>query len=150
VFESTTTPMTIFELAPTKGGGEIFYIWEIENPSEFFSEADGDISEFLIKLDRGPDKTLETCGYTLVLERPEDPHKPESVTPPENPITIEVIQDTGQLESVEFYKIKDPVDTFGNDWGDTSAMYSAITSEKGEPLAKYDNVTRIQRSYGEL
>jgi len=150
---ASTSPTTVFEVAPSSSGGEVFWIYEIENPEEFFTgcETEEEASERLIESDRSPDEQLETCGYTLILDHPEDPPSNRSVPAPEMPIILEVIRENGQNQRHEFYRIDDPVATFDDAWGDTSKMFDSIREEDIEPVLYYDNVSlRFQRPYGSL
>jgi len=150
IFSESTSPITIFEKAPGKGG-YIYWIYEVEDPKTVFSDCQTqeEVSDQLKTQNINTDEQITTCRYTLVLESPEDPHKP--VSPPEKPVIIEVIKRSFQDRKYEFYQIDDPVSTFGDAWGDTHAMYDAIIKESHDPLLEYDNVSLIfQRSYGEL
>jgi len=153
VFESFTSSTTVFEVAPNGSGGEIFWIYEIEDPSEFFAgcETVDEASERLIEADRSPDEQIDTCGYTLVLDHPEDPSSTKSLTIPESPLIIETVKERGQNERYEFYKIEDPEGTFGDTYGDTQRMFDSIVEAGIEPMLEYDNVAlTFQRPYGAL
>ena len=159
---------TIFELASSGSGGELFWIHEIENPSEFFAgcKTPLEVLDRIIESESGVDDTVETCGYTLVLDRPEDPSPDRAGDPPENPTFIEVIHATKheqrfevmeteheqgrgnqiwdepvKLCSESFYKIEDPVKVFGNVWGSTTAMFEAIQNQGIEPILEYDDIS---------
>lgn len=151
MFDQSTSPITAFETAPNGSGGDVFWIYEIQNPGEFFSgcESEDEASDRLIESDRSPNEQIETCGYTLVLDHPEDPHRP--VSPPDEPIIVEVIKGRGQDQQYEFYQVEDPLTTFGDDWGDTPEMYDSILEAGLDPILEYDNVALIfERPYGAL
>lgn len=153
MFESSSSPTTVFEVAPNSSGGEVFWIYHITEPDEFFSgcETEEEALEQLVNSERSPDEEVETCGYTLVLDQPEDPPADSPGTPPETTIVIEVIADAGQNRECEFYKIEDPVETFGDSWGNTPEMFDSIIEDGVEPMLSYDDVSlRFQRPYGAL
>lgn len=153
MFDSGDSPTTVFEVAPNSADGEIFWIYEIDNPSEFFQgcESQQEASDRLIEAERSPDEQIETCGYTLVLDSPEDSPSNKSETPPEKPIVIEVLKGSGNDQKHEFYEVENLIDTFGEPWGSTTAMYSAIEKDSIQPILEYGNVSLIfQRSYGSL
>jgi hypothetical protein len=150
MFGQSTSPITVFETAPN-GSGDIFWIYEIQNPGKFFSgcETEDEASDRLIESDQSPDEQIETCGYTLVLDHPEDPGR--SVSPPDEPIILEVIKGRGQDQQYEFYQVEDPLTTIGDDWGDTPKMYDSLLESRLDPILEYDNVSLIfQRPYGAL
>lgn len=149
-FPPSADTAVIFETAPTKSG-EVFWIYEIDEPNEFFTkcETDDEISDKLMSSDRSPDETVETYGYTLVLDRPEDPSPDNTREPPQQAITIEVIRNNGQ--TYEFYDIDDPTETFGDSWGNTPEMFESIVQQNIKPQLSYENVSmRFQRPYGSL
>jgi hypothetical protein len=151
MFEQSTSPITVFETAPNGSGGDVFWIYEIQKPGEFFSgcETEDEASDRLIESDRSPDEQIGTCGYTLVLDHPEDPGR--SVSSPDEPIILEVIGGRGQDQQYEFYQVEDPLTTIGDDWGDTPKMYDSLLEAGLDPILKYDNVSLIfQRPYGAL
>ncbi|MFC7027174.1 hypothetical protein ACFQJ5_05545 [Halomicroarcula sp. GCM10025324] len=153
MFDSSTSPITVFEIAPNGSGGEIFWIYDIEKPDEFFAgcETVDDASERLIESDRSPDEQIETCGYTLVLDHPEDPPSTSSLTIPEGPLVFEAVKSDGQHERYEFYRIEDPEDTFGDSYGDTQKMFDSIVDAGIEPMLEYGDVSlTFQRPYGAL
>lgn len=140
-------------MAPNSTGGEIFWIYEIDQPGKFFEDCENqqEALERLIDSEKSPDEQAETCGYTLVLDRPEDPSPDRSVSPPEKPIVIEVIKGRGNNQKYTFYDVEDPVDTFGDSWGNTAEMFAAIEEEDITMTLEYDNVSlRFQRPYGAL
>lgn len=153
MFDSADPPTTVFEVAPNSTDGEIFWIYEIDNPSEFFEgcESQQEASDRLIDSERSPDKQIETCGYTLVLDSPEDPPSTKSGNPPEKSIVIEVLKGGENDQQHEFYEVENPIDTFGESWGNTTSMYTALEKDSIQPILEYDNVSLIfQRSYGSL
>lgn len=153
LFEASAPPTTAFEVAPNGRGGETFWIYEIDNPGEFFSgcETEQEALDRLIDSEKGPDERVETCGYTLVLDAPEDPPASKSVSPPEEEIVIEVLKGSVQNQKCEFYEIADPVDTFEDSWGTTTEMFRKISEEGIGPMLEYENVSlRFQRPYGAL
>lgn len=168
----------IFEVAPSQNNGDLFWIHEIEDPEVFFAGCDtpSDVLDQIIESERGVTEQVETCGYTLVLDRPEDPSSDSAGDPPAGPIVVEVTQgvpydqrfsimDTEHKQgkgnkvwnqSIElfeesFYRIENPSDVFGNVWGDTTKMFQAIQSREIDPVLKYDDVSFIfNRPYGSL
>lgn len=153
MFRPSAPPTTVFEVAPNSAGGETFWIYEIDEPGIYFEECgnEQDALEKLIESDRGPDEQIETCGYTLVLDSPEDPPSDNSVDAPEKPIVVEVLKGNGKDQIYEFYEIEDPVDTFGDSWGDTTEMFEAIRDAGISPVLEYENVSlKFQRPYGAL
>ena len=153
MFESSASPTTIFEVAPNSSGGEVFWIYHIPEPDEFFSgcETEEEALERLVDSERGPDEEIETCGYTLVLDNPEDPTADSTRVPPETMIVIDVVTEDGQYREYEFYEIDDPIETFGESWGSTPEMLDSIIEEGIEPILSYNDVSLIfQRPYGAL
>lgn len=177
MFENTT-PTTIFEVAPTKAGGERFYIHEIENPVGFFSGCDSpsDVLDRVVSKQHGCDEQIDTLGYTLVLDRPEDPLPDNAGNPPDDPISIEVqrgLEPDQRFSCVEidrknhrgnepwdqpinfletsFYSIQNPSELFSDAWGDSIEMFEAIQKRGLAPISKYDNVSfTFDRPYGTL
>lgn len=177
MFESLEST-TIFEVAPTRSNGELFWIHEIENPSGFFAGCDtpSDVLDQLIESEKDVDETIETCGYTMVLDRPEDPSPDRVGDHPDGPTVIEVTQEVeyDQLFSVtdtehkngrgneqwdkpiklykkSFYRIEDPPAVFGNTWGKTTEMFESIQNRGIDPVLVYDDVSFIfNRPYGSL
>lgn len=152
LFDSSAGSVVIFEKAPLKSG-EVFWIHEVAEPSEFFSDCvtEEDVSEKLIDSERTADEVVETCGYTLVLDRPEDPASGNVGTPPEHSMVIEVIRDSGREPTYEFYEIDDPVEVFSDSYGDTHKMFESIVQHKIEPRLSYETVSIIfERPYGAL
>ncbi|MDT3434655.1 hypothetical protein [Haloarcula sp. 1CSR25-25] len=151
LFASSADPAVIFEKAPQKNG-EVFWIYEISNPNELFSDCrtEEDVLERLIDSERSPDEIVETCGYTLVLDRPEDPSG-NAGNPPEHSIVIEVIRDSGREPTYEFYDIDNPVEIFGDSWGDTPEMFESIVQHEIDPRLSYETVSmKFERPYGAL
>lgn len=169
---------TILEVAPSKSNGDLFWIHKIENPEKFFAGCDtpSDVSDRIIESERGVTEQIETCGFTLVLDQPEDIPSDSQGNPPDDPIVIEVNQGVAydqylsnmELEhkngpgnkiwnqSIElfeesFYRIEDPTDIFGDIWGDTTKMFQEIQNRGINPVLEYDDVSFVfNRPYGSL
>lgn len=169
---------TIFEVAPTRSNGDLFWIHAIENPSKFFAGCNtpSDVLDQIIESEMDADETIETCGYTLVLDRPEDPSPDNLGDPPHGTTVIEVTQEVeyDQLLSVTdvehkngkgneqwdkpvrlyektFYRIEDVHQVFENSWGNTTEMFEIIQSRGIDPVLSYDDVSFVfNRPYGSL
>lgn len=168
---------SIFEVAPSTNDGDLIWIHEIENPEAFFTGCDtpSDVLDQVIESE-GVTEQIETCGYTLVLDRPEDPSPDRAGDPPDDPIVVEVTQgvaynqrfsimetehEQGQGNEVwnqpielfeeSFYRIENPFEIFGDVWGNTTKMFQAIQDRGIDPVLKYDDVSFIfNRPYGSL
>jgi len=153
MFDSLEGEITVFEIAPNSSNGETFWIYEIDQPGTFFAdcETDDEALTRLIDSDRSPDEIIETCGYTLVLNSPEDPHSSDSSDIPDGPVVFEVINGDPQERVYEFYEVDSPQEVFANSWGDTIEMFESISAKGIEPIQAYDNVElKFQRPYGAL
>lgn len=153
MFDSSDSPTTVFEVAPNSAGGETVWIYEIDDPGAFFEgcESQEEALDRLVNSERSPNEQLETNGYTLVLDSPEDPPSGRPGEPPVKPIVIEVLKGKGNDQTHEFYEVEDPVKIFGESWGNTAEMYRELQENDLSPMLEYDNVSLIfQRPYGAL
>jgi len=169
---------TIFQVAPSTNDGELFWIHTIGNPEGFFAgcETPSEVLDQISESNEGVTDQIETCGYTLVLDRPEDPMPDNTRDPPNGPTVVEVTQDVAydqrfsarhtsheqgrgkevwnqpiELFEVSFYRIEDPHEIFGDTWGDTTATFHAIQERGLEPMKSYDDVSFVfNRPYGSL
>lgn len=169
---------TILEVAPTRSNGDLFWIYEIENPSGFFTGCNtpSDVSDQIIGSEKDVDETIETCGYTMVLDRPEDPLPDKAGDPPYGTTVMEITQKVEydqlfsvtdvehkrgkgnehwdkpiRLYEISFYRIEEAHHVFKNSWGNTTEMFEAIQSRGIDPLLSYDDVSFVfNRPYGSL